>query len=437
MEPYKKFEQLIANAQKLTFPTKDKECVRERLAAFIQSMPLLPVSDVTPADHILQRSNFSLLNFGKKLMPIALILTLAVLASTGVSLAAEQALPGDFLYPIKVGVNERVQASLAATPKAKTQLQIRLVTRRIDEAEKLAAKGKLNASVALSLDGSVRAHSKEVEDQAKELNSKGEARAALELSSNLETPLKVHARILEKLSEKSTIDADTKVNEAAGFSLSLKEGGEKAAKVRVQAESVVSATVNAETESKAAAEGSLKAAEKKLEEVRAFVERKGAALSAEAKASIEALVNGAADAIVDGKARMEAKAFNAAFLKFHEAMRLAQEARLMFRAREEHKIDFEGVAEVKGTPALEGTVESETKIKGDTKVRLEDDDGDSEKEKKSGPEKEKSEKLDLEKRFEGEVKSEAKGGAFLNVPAQVSGKAEGEAKGRLKILFGE
>ena len=59
-----------------------------------------------------------MLNF-EKLMPIALILTLAVLASTGVSLAAEQALPGDFLYPIKVGVNERVQASLAATPKAK------------------------------------------------------------------------------------------------------------------------------------------------------------------------------------------------------------------------------------------------------------------------------------------------------------------------------
>ena len=159
-------------------------------------------------------------------------------------------------------------------------------------------------------------------------------------------------------------------------------------------------------------------------------------MSAEAKASIEALVNGAADAIVDGKARMEAKAFNAAFLKFHEAMRLAQEARLMFRAREEHKIDFEGVAEVKGTPALEGTVESETKIKGDTKVRLEDDDGDSEKEK-IWTRKRKVRKLDLEKRFEGEVKSEAKGGAFLNVPAQVSGKAEGEAKGRLKILFGE
>jgi len=56
----------------------------------------------------------------------------------GVSYAAEGAVPGDALYPIKVGINEEVRDIVALTPEAKADWESRLVERRLEEAEKLA-----------------------------------------------------------------------------------------------------------------------------------------------------------------------------------------------------------------------------------------------------------------------------------------------------------
>lgn len=73
----------------------------------------------------------------------ALILTLS---SGGVAYAAQGALPGNVLYPIKINVIEPLQLALATTPEAKASLQMAFAGYRIDEAALLANDGKLGTT---------------------------------------------------------------------------------------------------------------------------------------------------------------------------------------------------------------------------------------------------------------------------------------------------
>ena len=54
-------------------------------------------------------------------MPIALIVSAAVAVS--VSIASQWATPGDPLYPVKIGVNERIESALTMSFQSQAQLE--------------------------------------------------------------------------------------------------------------------------------------------------------------------------------------------------------------------------------------------------------------------------------------------------------------------------
>lgn len=81
---------------------------------------------------------------------VAAVLILA-LSSSGIAYAAEGALPGDTLYPIKVSVVEPVRVALAASPEAKASLQMAFAENRVDEAATLASRGKLGTATEAAL----------------------------------------------------------------------------------------------------------------------------------------------------------------------------------------------------------------------------------------------------------------------------------------------
>lgn len=75
-------------------------------------------------------------------------LLLFMLAGSGTVSAAQGALPGDILYPIKLAVNEKVEVALAPNASAKVEVQVRLAGRRVAEAQTLAAQGRLDEKTA-------------------------------------------------------------------------------------------------------------------------------------------------------------------------------------------------------------------------------------------------------------------------------------------------
>jgi hypothetical protein len=95
-----------------------------------------------------------------------------VLAGAGTASAAQGALPGDILYPVKINVTEPVEVALAQTSAAKVDVQAKLATRRVEEAQELASQGRLDVKTAETLTNDFDEHSAQAlalegpEDQA-------------------------------------------------------------------------------------------------------------------------------------------------------------------------------------------------------------------------------------------------------------------------------
>lgn len=99
---------------------------------------------------------------------LAIALSGALLAGGSVAYAAEGALPGDSLYSVKVGVNEKVFAAVAVSPEAKVEWHERATERRIEELAKLAYAERLTPEVAQELEVRIEEHSTEGEMIASE-----------------------------------------------------------------------------------------------------------------------------------------------------------------------------------------------------------------------------------------------------------------------------
>lgn len=316
--------------------------MRESLRLFIEHNP---VREETPTRPQLQKGSF-LNQLRLKPMPVfAVIAVITLIAGGGTSLAAESALPGDALYPVKVSVNEEVRGAFAISDEAKARLAANLAERRLQEAATLAAEGRLTAEAQAEIESRFNAHVEKFEAKANKLAAKGKANAAAELSSNLEVSLKVHSQILgnfedefeDETEAEAEADTDTRV-EVRPLTTAIKVGIGTVEKTRTNAETKVSAGVASEVE--AAAEGKLKAATNKITEARGAIERTRGSVHASATAKAEATLKLAEEAMTEGKTELEADEFAKAFVSFDRAHRLAREAHLLINAAQKFKIDL-------------------------------------------------------------------------------------------------
>ena len=150
----------------------------------------------------------------------------------------------------------------------------------------------------------------------------------VEMQSELESVLQAHKQILIQLSstDKAAVSAAVKpiLDE-------VRSRLDSAIKARAEVESQVMTKTGVEI--KATAEGKLNAAEHKVIEVRDFISAK-ADILADTKLSAEAKLSLAQRAISDGNIQLSAGEYGQAFVKFQEAMRLAQEAKLAVTAEQ-------------------------------------------------------------------------------------------------------
>lgn len=112
-----------------------------------------------------------------------------------VPLVAEQALPGDTLYPIKVRFNEGIRSQLLFSPYEKMQWETKRVERRIAEARLLVKEGKLTEEKVNTLEEIVRAHAAAFQAQLAELRESDAMSAAI-AEVTLESALDVQSAVL-------------------------------------------------------------------------------------------------------------------------------------------------------------------------------------------------------------------------------------------------
>ena len=282
-----------------------------------------------------------------KNMAIALIIVLLV--SGGASYAAEGALPGGVLYPIKVGINEEVVAALTFNSESKANWNARIAERRLEEAEELAAGGGLSADARAKIEANFDKHAERVQARIVRFETEKNLKAASDIGSNFETSLRAHENILNRIAENKT-ETEAEVKQILKkVKTKIKES--EAERNRVEAK--VEARTNGEF--KAAAAGKMGAAENKITEARGFIGKNGGSVNTETAGKADAELKLAESAVTDGKTKMGVEAYGEAFVFFQKAIRIAQNAKLIMQAEKTFEIEI-------GIPSLHLRGEGQSKV---------------------------------------------------------------------------
>src|SRR3989344_1286492 len=180
-------------ASKIRLQRSEREAMQAALRTFMVRNPLeLHLKAVTKGSAVHTYS------FPLRTMPIvAIIAALVLSAGGGAALAAEAALPGDFLYPLKVHVNEEVMAKFNLSAEAKAAFETDLAERRITEVQQLTAMGRINTAIRDELFTSFREHLVESTTVAETVT---DANASAKLKASIHTMLTAHAAALQEVS---------------------------------------------------------------------------------------------------------------------------------------------------------------------------------------------------------------------------------------------
>src|SRR3989344_421723 len=335
------FQNIFDKAKQVKLSSIEKEEMRTGLELFARKHP---VRNADTARLLLQERSKSyapafaeiltLKPLINKLQPMSIALIIALIVGGGTSFAAEGALPGDALYPVKVSINEEVRSFAAFSNEAQARWDARRAERRLEETEKLAAEGRLNAETGADIESRFESHAKAFEEQTKKIESKQNTNASLEINSDFEASLKAHERVLAQIvAEKANIRAVV-----APLLIEVRTRLNTTAAVRSDAEAEIS--VKTDGEFKTAAEGKLKAAENKINEARNFIVRMKSSVSASANAHTEARLKVAESVVARGKTEMEAQMYGKAFASFQEAIRVAQETKSLVATEERIKLEI-------------------------------------------------------------------------------------------------
>lgn len=176
---------------------QERLVLRRRLEFFMHEHPLRVPFHVRLSEYFTAQSPHAIW----RPQVVALALTLVLFTGVGTSYAAESALPGDGLYFVKVSINEPVLGAMAFSDSEKADWHVALAERRLDEAEALAAEGRLNekesGTIAALLHDTTRSFDKRVSDLALS-DVVGAAEAKLELDTSLDA----HEQVLLALAHK-------------------------------------------------------------------------------------------------------------------------------------------------------------------------------------------------------------------------------------------
>lgn len=279
---------------------------------------------------------------------VPLALALVVLVGSGTAYAAEGALPGDTLYPVKIYVNEEVVQAFAKSPVKKAEVHATLAERRVVEAQTLAAEGRLDATVtealAINLENHVEVAEAEADKADEEESGKGR-----EVRAKLTATLETGGAILARLGKDS--DTDTKKN-SEGLAVRVIARAEVGTgrDTRAFAKAAATADASSSTEAMSLTVGATALAEDPaVQKVAASLQLKAAAalkdthalfvdvqksLNATTTAQIEREFSSIETSMSLGAASLGADQYNQAEADFMAALRLATKLNALLKAHQ-------------------------------------------------------------------------------------------------------
>lgn len=187
-----KIENLIEALYSVKMTEQEKRAMREYVLGFERSPIPSPYQRMTT---IMYRS-----------LSVAFmaLLTIGSLSKP----AAAGALPGEFLYPIKM-IHEELESVTKYSPEEKISHEIERTNKRIEEATELAAMKTLDPQKEEQIANNIKKHTRKVKQEIKELKIEDPIKA-LELNHKLQNSIKSNVERL-KTKESTLAEAESEV----------------------------------------------------------------------------------------------------------------------------------------------------------------------------------------------------------------------------------
>src|SRR3989344_7141957 len=317
----KEVKDIFKYSNKISLTQDEKEGIKRTLQAYVDMNPVR----VGLSERIKYQRSKTKIKF--KLMP--LILALLLTFSGGTALAANSALPGDLLYPVKVGMNEQIRGALAFTGEAKAGYQGDLAARRIEEIEKLVAEGRLEVALKEKIEESFEKHSENTLNLIDELEAKGNFEAAAAVGARFEASLKAHDELIARISDNSEFIRVRLESTLERLNSRL----DVAARARIDAETRLE---SGESESKNRVEATIEAkiqqSERAIDSTQDDFDQYESKLSDRIKTEVESRIKSAEESHAKGVINLEAGDFVAAFIDFQSSLSFTHQANVMIKS---------------------------------------------------------------------------------------------------------
>lgn len=319
-----RIKNLFGRARSIRMSDTEYERGRLVVESFIRSHPVRDEETYRHSFHLGGAPR--ILHLLQRPMIAAFLIIIVLAATAGTTLASDQALPGDVLYPIKIHVNENIRAAVTVSAEPKADWAIRRIERRLTEAETLITAGTLDVEEAEYLELHIEEYRSQVESWSEKLETTGNAEAAARIRSRLEASLQGHGELL------------------LGITTSLNESGSGASALileKVAADTEAASTVRSKTEQgiaedvahlEAAAKTQMKVALAAIEDVEESAGELRNVISGGVLVQADSLLKEARIALSSAEERFKARAYTEAFVKAHQAHRYALQARILVRS---------------------------------------------------------------------------------------------------------
>jgi|GEM_PF-5236769 len=190
------FKTLVEKAKEISLTERERSKLFSAVDSFIERNPIQlenfvekPKADVGFTHPRFFKRDFYHFSYFQMhgFRTVGALLLLAVFG-TGTSFAAQGAVPGDILYPIKVNINEGIKAALLSGVE-RSEFDVSLIKTRIEEAKTLAVRNELSDKKQAEITTRIDTYVSQVQDNLENLTEKGDLMAAFEISSKLEATL--------------------------------------------------------------------------------------------------------------------------------------------------------------------------------------------------------------------------------------------------------
>jgi len=181
-------QQFNKKAKDICLNLVEKRDLRERVVSYMEYHPLPNVYRGETAMVSGREEHFILFNFNKWRV-LRWSGSMALLLVVSISYIAENAIPGDTLYAIKVGFNEELRSTVTRGSYEKVVWETERLNRRIAEARLLADEGRLTQEVEAEVVSAIKLHSDNARREIEhlKLSDKDEATlASLSLTTALD-----------------------------------------------------------------------------------------------------------------------------------------------------------------------------------------------------------------------------------------------------------